>query len=1337
MKRAKDIMRRLLAMGLAAILLAGSVSTGAYAEGTDEPESVAVADEGTEESEIISSGEMTETEETGEETSEEVSSEGSEVSSDEEETITEDLTEEVPDSEDETVMSEKESIAEADDQPEVELQAGMGAYADYIPKDGDTQGILVSKWVLFGGYPWYIIEDNSTSAVTGYITLFAAECIGDATTFNDATDDPHYKYSSSNVKRTVDAMTEEGGTLSAVADAIKTVDVDMCYYDNTKYDTVKDVKCYLIDEKTAAQLPQNAIKCTVTISGTDEQYWMTSICRELNDDDFRVEMCSRETGVSSFGDVFEGRYGVRPALQLKLSKVSFSPIDNTFSLIPSGSGYRVTLAGGENATVSGGDTTQTVQTGAMETVTYTANEGHHFEPFADITDNGITAHRVSDTVVTVSGTPTDDAAIRVPDAVDYITVKAARVTSGQSSKEFGKFEDAVTAWNEAGAGATLTLLKDITTGSTVKVQGGTEGSPMILDLNDHGILFTGESIRGIVVPSKLNYLRLTDSKGSGSTRYITTDESGRGTSVSTVKPSSGIVVSVQGGYITGASNVGVYNDGSFEMLSGTIIANISSGSTANGGGVHNSGVKFTMNGGMITYNCAKLAGGGVNSAGGSSFIMNGGMITHNSAKTGGGGVFHENESANSFVMNGGEISYNTSGITESAVGNMDAIGFIYNTALSFTGNIFAGEKIDGSDAKAVTPNHARFDCAKYGFIRIADDVFTHDPIEKVTYTGKAISPDVTVRCGTTVLEKNKDYTIKFSNNTNAGKEAKLTITGKGNYSGTVTDTFEIGQKSLSDGAGGVNEEIGVSIIPSVAYNSKKTYQPVPVITYNGKKLKKDKDFEVSYYVFEDSGFENALTPKEPGHYSILVKGIGNFTDSIHGDFRIASSTQTPVSKLTVSKIKDQDYTGAALCPEPTVKNGNTGLEKDTDYSLYYVNNTEIGTATIYITGMGENYIGTRTVTFKIKGIPMKKVSVKGIPKSETYTGTAHKPGVTLSYKAGSKAPVQNIDCVPKDLYEGLTEEQKADVDCLITYGINTDVGTATVTLTGIHGCTGTVKKTFKITPYPIDKDQSDIFTVTLAEETYPYAKGGVKPKPVVKFMSTVLTEGRDYTLSYANNTSVNDGSGKKKPTVKVTGKGNFKGTDTTTTFKIGQADMTATGVTVSAKDVVFKDKAGKWTTKFSLAGPDGKALKAGKDYDNKTVLYSYDAEGTNIVKATDTVPAGTTIYIKVNAKGTLYSGSATGSYRVVEKDISKLSASVAAKEFTGKEIRLNNGDITWKSGKNKVTDVEFEIDPSTYKNNTNKGKATVIVKGKGAYGGTKKVTFKIGTKGIFWGLLKN
>ena len=81
--------------------------------------------------------------------------------------------------------------------------------------------------------------------------------------------------------------------------------------------------------------------------------------------------------------------------------------------------WNVTLSGGTNATVSGGATNQPGLTGAMTAVTYTANSGCKFPETSDYykETNGITVARTSDTVVTVSGTPTANASITIPDAV--------------------------------------------------------------------------------------------------------------------------------------------------------------------------------------------------------------------------------------------------------------------------------------------------------------------------------------------------------------------------------------------------------------------------------------------------------------------------------------------------------------------------------------------------------------------------------------------------------------------------------------------------------------------------------------------------------------------------------------------------------------------------------------------------------------------------------------------------------------------------------------------------------------------------------------------------------
>lgn len=78
----------------------------------------------------------------------------------------------------------------------------------------------------------------------------------------------------------------------------------------------------------------------------------------------------------------------------------------------------------------------------------------------------------------------------------------------------------------------------------------------------------------------------------------------------------------------------------------------------------------------------------------------------------------------------------------------------------------------------------------------------------------------------------------------------------------------------------------------------------------------------------------------------------------------ALAGKTDVSKLTVSKIPDQNYTGMSIKPKLTVKNGSATLTSGKDYTLSYKNNKRAGTATVTITGKGK-YTGKRQETFKI------------------------------------------------------------------------------------------------------------------------------------------------------------------------------------------------------------------------------------------------------------------------------------------------------------------------------------------------------------------------------------
>ena len=244
-------------------------------------------------------------------------------------------------------------------------------------------------------------------------------------------------------------------------------------------------------------------------------------------------------------------------------------------------------------------------------------------------------------------------------------------------------------------------------------------------------------------------------------------------------------------------------------------------------------------------------------------------------------------------------------------------------------------------------------------------------------------------------------------------------------------------------------------------------------------------------------------------------------------------------------------------------------------------------------------------------------------------------------------------------------------------------------------------------------------------------------KPTVLFGGGTLKEGRDYSLSYKNIAKVNDGSDQKKlPTVVIRGKGNFKGS-IERTYQIAAEDLG--NMTLMAKDIVWKNKAGIFKTRVVIKDQTGKTLNAGKDYETKRA-YTYENDTTlkedvirragEEVQAKDILPAGTIIRVTASAKkGGGYQGTVSGTYRITSSDINKAVVKIPAQVYTGKTVKVDNVMQITMNGKPLSTD-NYEI--VSYSNNRNKGTASVTIKGKNDCGGIRTVKFKIKSKGFLW-----
>ena len=632
------------------------------------------------------------------------------------------------------------------------------------------------------------------------------------------------------------------------------------------------------------------------------------------------------------------------------------------------------------------------------------------------------------------------------------------------------------------------------------------------------------------------------------------------------------------------------------------------------------------------------------------------------------------------------------------------------------------------------------------------------------YTGTAIKPEMRVYDKNVLLKEQVDYTVSYKNNINANdasvaaKAPTLTVTGKGNYTGKDTKTFKILPLDISSP---LFEAENISIA-----STGKAQKPVPTLYFGSRQLKNKTEFTYSYYKTDETtaaagtdsaaptlnaaGTDNAApadgaekldSVKDVGTYYVELTGNGNFTGSRTVKLTVLPSAKDNpavklISKVTVARIPSQVYVTAnkngIVTPEITVKDGKTVLEEGVHYTVSYSNNNRVGTAFAIIEGIEEaGYSGSRRVAFRITGTAISKAKVTGLTgQTFVYNGEFHTPELTLTMKLNGEEKT-------------LTENK----DYTVQWQKNQNAGTATVVFTGINGYTGTMKKTFRIQAFNMAANADGRLEAKLVSTEVPYAKGGAKPELSVTFKTESgdvqqLKEGVDYTVTYKNNKALNDGSNEKKlSTVTIKGKGNFTGTyKEVLPFTIVAQDISK--LTLTAADKVYRNKGNIYTTKVTVTDLDGKVLNAGTDYE-KTLLYTYKEDTTlddgtvrtagTVIDKKDIIPAGTVICVTVTPKGNYTGEPLTGEYAIKTYDISGAAVTIPAQIYTGKPITLDKTDpkqITVKV-KGKVVDPDqFEI--VSYRNNVAKGTATVIIRGKDNYGGTKKVTFKINAKKFLW-----
>jgi len=202
-------------------------------------------------------------------------------------------------------------------------------------------------------------------------------------------------------------------------------------------------------------------------------------------------------------------------------------------------------------------------------------------------------------------------------------------------------------------------------------------------------------------------------------------------------------------------------------------------------------------------------------------------------------------------------------------------------------------------------------------------------LENKHYSGSAIIQEPIVKVMLNNSEKTlvsgTDYTFTTTGNTSPGK-ATVVIVGKGNYTGTARANFNV----LAEPA-------------IITCNNKE---------YNGKAQ------TIASCI---GGTVTNASQTAAGPYTVSCNPDRNHSAAETKSCQIMPKS---ISNVTVEGVEDKQFTQGGVKLNIKVKDGNTPLALDRDYTVSYSNNMHVGTASVTITGK-RNYTGTISKTFNI------------------------------------------------------------------------------------------------------------------------------------------------------------------------------------------------------------------------------------------------------------------------------------------------------------------------------------------------------------------------------------
>lgn len=264
---------------------------------------------------------------------------------------------------------------------------------------------------------------------------------------------------------------------------------------------------------------------------------------------------------------------------------------------------------------------------------------------------------------------------------------------------------------------------------------------------------------------------------------------------------------------------------------------------------------------------------------------------------------------------------------------------------------------------------------------------TFAPIADVTYNTRAHTPEVTVAISGRTLEADKDYTVSYASNVNAGT-ATVTVTGKGNFTGSANTTFTIAKADLNLSVYTISSlctetEVKTSTLPSNFFLADETETGFSIaLTAAGG----DAIFTQEPAVVDG---ENMITYQLNGGtgeatFNVTVTSVSSNYKAGTYDLKIQAYDKTNVSNRIVFESGSAVYTGSGIKYEKATIAGHSS-------GMRYTYAPDVATgATLDAAGLPLT-VGTYTVT-----ATYSDASSYGY-KTATFTITKATPAGTPSF----------------------------------------------------------------------------------------------------------------------------------------------------------------------------------------------------------------------------------------------------------------------------------------------------------------------------------------------------